>query len=58
MADSIRPKNIRHRRFFLQNINRKHTVQVIEINQFSKIRSLIATYLGLPHPGGHIGHSF
>ncbi|RZB89853.1 hypothetical protein BDFB_010299 [Asbolus verrucosus] len=54
---ALRPKNVPHRQFFLQYKNGKSTIQVVGINQFSKVPSLIAAYLRLALPEGYTDHS-
>lgn len=55
---SLRPKAAENPRFFLQYRNGKCTVQVVGINSFAKIPSLIASFLGLPNTVKYTGHSF
>lgn len=53
-----RPINIRTDHFFLQYRKGQCKTQVVGINTFSKIPSLIATYLNLPNPKNYTGHAF
>lgn len=55
---NLRPKNATTNHFFLSYRNGKCTKQVVGINTFSKIPSLIAQYLSLPHPEEYTGHTF
>ncbi|RZC32769.1 hypothetical protein BDFB_002016 [Asbolus verrucosus] len=69
MRDSIQQKfveNMQHSDqkmfliadFFFNTEMQECTIQMVRINQFSKILSLIVTYLRLSHPEGYTGHSF
>ncbi|KAJ8909421.1 hypothetical protein NQ315_013331 [Exocentrus adspersus] len=53
-----RPINAKSDHFFLQYRNGQCKTQVVGINNFSKIPSLIATYLNLPNPKNYTGHAF
>lgn len=53
-----RPLNVKTDHFFLQYRNGQCKTQVVGINSFSKIPSLIATYLNLPNPKNYTGHAF
>lgn len=53
-----RPINVKTDHFFLQYRNGQCKTQVVGINSFSKVPSLIATYLNLPNPKSYTGHAF
>lgn len=54
----LRPENAVSKHFFLSYRNEKCTKQVIGINTFSKIPSIIAKYLNLSKPDTYTGHTF
>ncbi|KAF2898575.1 hypothetical protein ILUMI_07603 [Ignelater luminosus] len=53
-----RPKNVKSNHFFLQFRNGNCKTQVVGINTFSKIPSIVAKYLSLPNPDHYTGHAF
>lgn len=55
---SLRPAEISHNRLFLTYRSNRCTVQPVGINTFSKIPSIIATYLNLSAPNLYTGHCF
>lgn len=55
---SLHPANAIHWRFFDNYQNGKHSMQYISVNSFGKMLSVIAAYLGLPHPEMYPGHYF
>lgn len=55
---NLRPANTQHKRFFIYYNNNKCTRQPVGINTFSKIPSIIATFLNLQDPNLYTGHCF
>lgn len=55
---ALRPATVTHRRFFLNYVNDKCTVQPVGINTFGKIPTNIAEFLKLPDPKQFTGHCF
>lgn len=54
----LRPKGVKHNRFFLFYLNGKCTVQPVGIHSFAKMPQKIAEYLKLPDAVSYTGHSF
>lgn len=55
---ALRPANAEHRRFFIFYKNGRCSTQVIGKNTFSKLPTIIATFLGLPDPDLYSGSCF
>lgn len=54
----LRPKNIKTPRFFLKYNAGKCIKQVVGINTFGRVPSMIAQYLEMPNPRLYTGHCF
>lgn len=54
----LRPKNVNHRRFFIQYKNNKCTLQPVGKNTFGAIPKSIAQFLKLPNADKYTGHTF
>lgn len=52
----LRPKTVKHNRFFIYYNHGKCTIQVIGINTFAKIPQKVAEYLKLPDASTYTGH--
>lgn len=55
---SLRPRNTPHKRFFIFHKLDKCSIQPVGINTFSKLPSIIATFLKLEQPHLYTGHCF
>lgn len=55
---SLRPVHTQHKRFFIFYKNGKCSPQPIGVNTFSKMPSIIATFLKLEQPHLYTGHCF
>lgn len=55
---SLRPVHTQHKRFFIFYKNGKCSTQPIGVNTFSKLPSIIATFLKLEQPHLYTGHCF
>ncbi|XP_031333961.1 uncharacterized protein LOC116163974 [Photinus pyralis] len=54
---SLRPKNVPHRRFFVNYQKEKCTIQAVGINTISKVPQAVASFLNLPEAHSYTGHS-
>ncbi|CAG9772940.1 unnamed protein product [Ceutorhynchus assimilis] len=54
----LRPKDVQHRRFFLNYRNGKCSSQPVGKNTFGSMPTKMAEFLGLPEPSLYTGHCF